>query len=269
MPRLGIETLECRVNPASTITILDSGIGTLDGFLSPTDGTLLASDGGNVPGTLSRAALQGVNSTTDISIASQGSITFDALSSSLALQTGGGHGATFTAGTADAGDITFTNPANILSTGGGGLSFQATNATGGALSLGSLSASSFSATATGNIDITSVTATGAITLTSSTGSVSSTGTLQTASQLTLNAAAGITVFTSAVTLEATNSLSGDIAVTQTAPPSQLLTITNAAGGVVNNALGGAISIVADNLDVQQQINAAPAGSRSSRLHLPA
>jgi len=170
-------------------------------------------------------ALQGVNSTTDISIASQGSITFDALSSSLALQTGGGHGATFTAGTADAGDITFTNPANILSTGGGGLSFQATNATGGALSLGSLSASSFSATATGNIDITSVTATGAITLTSSTGSVSSTGTLQTASQLTLNAAAGITVFTSAVTLEATNSLSGDIAVTQTAPPSQLLTIT--------------------------------------------
>src|SRR5262245_42332786 len=66
--RPAMERLEDRTVPATIITILDSGVGSLDGFLSATDGTIDITDGGAAPGTLSRAALEGVNSNVNISI---------------------------------------------------------------------------------------------------------------------------------------------------------------------------------------------------------
>src|SRR5262245_28550902 len=63
-----LEVLEGRLAPASIITVVPTGTGSLDGFLSPTDGTITTSDGGNTPGTLSVGALKGVNSNVDISI---------------------------------------------------------------------------------------------------------------------------------------------------------------------------------------------------------
>src|SRR5437868_5756117 len=84
-PRL--EELEDRLAPA--ITILDSGVGTLDGSLGPTDGTITAAESAGSR-TLSRAALQGVGSTVNISITSD-AISFNPLSSPLALQTGLGN----------------------------------------------------------------------------------------------------------------------------------------------------------------------------------
>ena len=56
----------------------------------------------------------------------------------------------------------------------------------------------------------------------------------------MDAATGITLNTLAASLEAVNSTSGDISITQLASPAQTLTITGT--GVVNNANGGAISI---------------------------
>src|SRR5262249_55501054 len=55
-----LEVLEGRLVPATVITVVPIGTGSLDGFLSPTDGTITTSDGGNTPGTLSKAALEGV-----------------------------------------------------------------------------------------------------------------------------------------------------------------------------------------------------------------
>src|SRR5947208_897610 len=74
--RPAVEKLEDRLTPASSITIIPgaAGSGSLDGFLSPTDGTITTADGGGVPGTLSTGALVSVNPTTDISIAALASI---------------------------------------------------------------------------------------------------------------------------------------------------------------------------------------------------
>src|SRR5215475_12142432 len=92
---LGFDILESRVLPASTITILSgvAGSGSLDAFLSPTDGTITTADGGSSPGTLSTGALAAVNSSTNISILALSDITFSDLGGTLSLQTGLGQSA--------------------------------------------------------------------------------------------------------------------------------------------------------------------------------
>jgi hypothetical protein len=254
--KLKVESLEDRSVPASTITILDSGIGTLDGFLSATDGTITTADGGTDPGTLSRAALANVGPTVSITIAALDSIAFNDLTSTLTLQSAAGQSASFSAGT---GNITFADPNDTLATSNASLNFTAgagldlsnlsagtagviLNAGTGALVLTSANGSGVSGTADGDVAVGGVTSTGAVSLTSNTGKVQSAGTIQTAAQLTLSAATGISVGTQAATLQALNTTSGDIGITQVAAPSQLLTVTNTAGGVINQAAGGDINI---------------------------
>jgi hypothetical protein len=122
---LQLERLEDRLAPASSITIFAgaAGTGTLDGFLSATDGTITTADGGSTPGTLSSSALGGVNSTTNISISAQTSITFNVLGGTLGLNTGAGHSASFNAGS---GAITFNSTADGLDTAGAALVLTAT-----------------------------------------------------------------------------------------------------------------------------------------------
>ena len=87
------EPLERRRLLASSIVVIPgaAGSGSLDGFLSPTDGTITVADGDSVPGTISSGALAAVNATTNISIIAQASITFNDLGGTLALQTAAGH----------------------------------------------------------------------------------------------------------------------------------------------------------------------------------
>lgn len=142
-PRLGIESLEDRVVPATTITIQEAA-GSLDGFLSATDGTINATDSLGVAGTLSRAALQGVGPGIQISITAENTIVFDtSLAAPIALQTMSGNSAQFVALN---GNITFSDPADALSTAGGDLTYAVA---GGSLTLGSL------ATNGGNISLIS------------------------------------------------------------------------------------------------------------------
>jgi hypothetical protein len=122
VPRL--EVLEGRLVPASIITVVPTGTGTLDGFLSPTDGTITTSDGGNMPGTLSVGALEGVNSNVDISISALNTLDFTQLDfNTLALQTAAGHTAAFTAGS---GAILFGAGTGTLTTAGADLNLTAT-----------------------------------------------------------------------------------------------------------------------------------------------
>ncbi len=183
--KLKVESLEDRTVPASTITIIDSGVGSLDGFLSATDGTITTADGGADPGTLSRAALANVGPTVSISIAALDGITFDDLSSTLTLQSAAGQSAGFIAGT---GSITFADPNDTLATSNASLNFTAgngldlanlnagsggviLNAGTGALELASADGAGVSGTADGNVDVGSVASAGAVTLTSANGSI--------------------------------------------------------------------------------------------------
>ena len=118
VPSLRIESLEDRVVPATVITILDNGVGTLDGFLSATDGTITPADDAGIAGTLSRAALQGVNPGVNISITAETQIVFGDLSAPLLLQTGAGNSARFEAQITS---ITFTDGSDSLQTAGGDL----------------------------------------------------------------------------------------------------------------------------------------------------
>src|SRR5207245_9962307 len=80
-------------------------------------------------------------------------------------------------------------------------------------------------------------------LTASGGFIASQGseTIQASSMLSVYAVGGITLNTLAASLEASNFFSGNISITQTFP-AQILTITGAGLGVVNNAFGGSISL---------------------------
>src|SRR5438270_8703344 len=72
-----VERLEDRTLLATSITVVPgvAGTGTLDGFLSATDGTITTADGGAAPGTLSSGALAGVGANVDIDIAASTDIT--------------------------------------------------------------------------------------------------------------------------------------------------------------------------------------------------
>src|SRR6266511_675089 len=78
-----LEALEDRLAPASSITVIPglNGSGSLDPFLTGSGGTVLASDGGAAPGTLSTGALATITSTSNISVTAQTSITFNDLAS--------------------------------------------------------------------------------------------------------------------------------------------------------------------------------------------
>ena len=122
--RLELERLEDRLAPATNISIITgaAGAGTLDHFLSATQGTITtADDPGDTAATLSVGALQGVGPGVNVSIAADATIHFNDLGA-LNLQTGTGLNAAFTTNT---GAIDFANVANTVTTGGGSLTFSA------------------------------------------------------------------------------------------------------------------------------------------------
>lgn len=283
-----VERFEDRILLASTITVTSGAIGTgsLDGFVSATDGIITTADGGNVAGTLSTGALANIGAGVNIDVAATTSVTFNDVGT-LALKTGVGKGVTFQTAGASAGVITFTNTANTLSTAGGSITLTAgtnltaanlnTNGasvvlTAGAAAAGNLSIQGILTGGTGNMALhatnaaggtitqsgvasglaISATATGSITadalhgttvgLQSNVGSVNSFGSnpVQASTQLTLSAATGINVNMLTPKLQASNSTSGNITVTQAASPAQPLTIVGT--GVTSNVAGGQIFI---------------------------
>jgi hypothetical protein len=120
-----LEPLEDRVAPATNITIVvgAAGTGGLDHLLSATQGTITtADDPGDTAATLSTGALTGVNSTTNISIAADATISFNDLGGTLSLQTGSGNSTSFSTAT---GAISFSKVANTLATAGGSIAFNA------------------------------------------------------------------------------------------------------------------------------------------------
>ena len=142
--RLACEQLEDRVVPATLISIVTgaAGTGTLDAFLSATDGTINATDSAGIAGSISQGALQTVGAGIQISITAETSITFAAgLTTPIALQTNNTSSAQFIALN---GGITFADTTDTLTTSGGGLALISTN---GALNTGNL------ASANGGIDL--------------------------------------------------------------------------------------------------------------------
>src|SRR5262249_30958722 len=88
-----LERLEDRLGPATNITIITgaAGSGTLDHFLSATQGTIATTDDpGDTAATLSTGAMAGVGSAVPISIAATNSISFNDLGGTLSLQTAAG-----------------------------------------------------------------------------------------------------------------------------------------------------------------------------------
>jgi len=240
--RAVIESLETRMLFAADITIISgaAGSGTLDHFLSATNGTITtAEDSGDTTATLSTGALTQVGSTISISINATTNIVFQDVGT-VVLQTGAASSAGFTTST---GSISFNNTANTLSTSGGALFFGAgTGVTAANLSAG---AGGIALTAgistTGAVNVNAITA-ASVFLDSENSSINSIGSspISTSGQLTMNAATGISVNTSAAQLQVTNQSSGNINITQVASPA--LTLATAGTGVVNNAPTGTINI---------------------------
>jgi autotransporter-associated beta strand protein len=173
--RLSLVRLEDRTLPASTITVVvgANGSGTLDGFLfDATPGTIMTTDGGNNPGTLSTGALTAVAAGTSISVGAQAGISFSDLGGTLTLQTGLGGSVGFNAGS---GALTVANGLNTLATGGSGFILTAgtnlalfnLNSNGGDVTLtagtsaaGNLSARTILTAGSGNITLQSTNAAG-------------------------------------------------------------------------------------------------------------
>src|SRR5262249_37655388 len=93
----GVEVLEDRTVPASTITIVPgaAGSGSLDSFLLQFGGRVSENDGGTNPGTLSTGALTSVAASGDISVSARAGITFNDLGGTLGLATQRGNRVTF------------------------------------------------------------------------------------------------------------------------------------------------------------------------------
>src|SRR5262249_1748007 len=85
-----LEVLEGSLAPATNSPTLASGAGSLDHFLSPTNGTITTGeDPGDTAATLSLSALQAVGAGVSINIAADNAITFQDLGT-LNLKTGHG-----------------------------------------------------------------------------------------------------------------------------------------------------------------------------------
>ncbi|MDY3562373.1 hypothetical protein R5W23_003839 [Gemmata sp. JC673] len=124
-PRLGVEALEDRSVPATVITIQEAP-GSLDGFLSATDGTIALTDLAGQAATLSRGALQSVGAGVAVSITAETGIVFDpSLAAPVALQTNNTASAAFVASN---GNLTFA-AGRSLTTSGADLALTSTNGT--------------------------------------------------------------------------------------------------------------------------------------------
>lgn len=155
------------VKSLGQITIIAgaAGTGTLDHFLTATQGTITPAD---VPAsatvTLSTGALEGVGAGVPISITADHSIVFEN-GAAPHLATSIGTTASFTSNN---GEIRFTNGGDTVSTAGGALRFAA----GTDLTVGNLSAPSITLDAAGDVDLAgSLTATETVTITSSEGAI--------------------------------------------------------------------------------------------------
>src|SRR5262249_58839359 len=126
-----------------------------------------------------------------------------------------------TAGSQGAGNL---SAQGILTAGSGNITF--TDNSGSITQSGTAAGQAISVTASGDVTVDSLRGT-TVGLTSSTGFVHSAGgnNVQASSQLTVSAATGITLNTLAATLQASNSTSGNIGITQGAAPAQTLTVT--------------------------------------------
>jgi autotransporter-associated beta strand protein len=187
--------------------------------------------------------------------AGSGAITFTAATNTLAT---GGAGLTFSAGTnltlanlnAAGGDLALTagtagagniSANRIVTSGAGNITLQATNVAGGTITqAGGAFGKEVFITARGNVVVDDLRGAG-VTLASSAGSVTSlAGNSIQGSTLKVTAATGITINTLVASLTASNSRSGEIAVTQAAAPAQPLAVGSA--GVVNSAFVGTITL---------------------------
>ncbi len=127
-PRLVLENLEDRIAPASDITIITSGVGSLDSVLAAHNGVITITDGANggtQAETISVAALKALPATDNINIAARNNISFEDLTpvgGTLGLLTSTGHTAVFSAGS---GSIQFANLNNNFFTAGGDIDFNA------------------------------------------------------------------------------------------------------------------------------------------------
>ena len=138
--RLQVESLEDRVTPALSVTVV-AGTGTLDAFLA--DGVLTTAEGGSTDGTLGAGALAGVAGTTNLSVAALGTIQFSQ-GSLLTLQTSAGRTASFTAQggalTINTGSGLSTSGANLTLSGRDGLTLGDAVATNGGAFIGNADA---------------------------------------------------------------------------------------------------------------------------------
>jgi hypothetical protein len=236
--QLRLERLEDRLAPAANITIISgaAGSGSLDSFLSATKGAITtANDPGDTAATLSTGALQGVGTGVAVSIAADTAIHFNDIGTLTLLA---GHGITDTFQTTN-GAIDFANAANMVNTSGGSLVFRA----GAALSVANLNANSGNVSlaagtaAAGSLTVNAVNG-AMVTVATSTGSVTSAGSanVEASAQLTVAAATGIGLNTQAASLAATNSTSGNIAVSNTGA------LTIAAPGVIDMASNGTVTL---------------------------
>ncbi len=157
---LVLENLEDRIAPASDITIITSGVGSLDSVLAAHNGVITITDGANggtQAETISVSALKALPGTDNINIAARNNISFNDLTpvgGTLGLLTSTGHTAVFSAGS---GSIQFANLNNNFFTAGGDIDFNAgTNLTlcnltsdGGAINLTTGVGGTFTASAAG------------------------------------------------------------------------------------------------------------------------
>jgi hypothetical protein len=199
-----LERLEDRLAPANNITVIvgAAGTGTLDHFLTASNGTINVSDDpGDNAATLSQGALQGVGASINISIAAASSITFNDLGT-LSLQTGAGNSASFMANT---GAITVSNIANTFQTAGASVTFSAgTNLTVPNLNTGGGDVSlTAGATGTGNLQFENILTNGSGNMTFQAGSTGGTIT-----QSGAFAAVGQAITANAVGAISVNSLRG-------------------------------------------------------------
>jgi hypothetical protein len=237
-----LEVLEGRLAPATNIIVLEgpAGTGTLDHFLSPTNGTITtADDPGDLAATLSTGALEQVNSNVNISISADALITFSPLTSPLALQTANGNTAAFTV---TLGSITFNNTANILTTAGAALSLTATTSiTPGNLasSGGDISLTADDLTITQPVNA----GTGRVTLkASSAGRPIDLGSaLDPAGSLNLSDNELNEVQTGSV-LQVGDASAGDITVSATISPASVLALSLQTGGGVTQAAGAHVTV---------------------------
>src|SRR5262249_23936081 len=126
-----------RLLSVASIAIISgaAGSGSLDGFLSATDGTITTADAPS-GGTVSKGALEGVNSTTDINITSPGGIEIsDVGGGTISLNTGSANVVVYTAHGGSS--LVFDNVADTLSaTNASSMSLQADDMTLGHVTVG-------------------------------------------------------------------------------------------------------------------------------------